>query len=223
MCVVGGKALKADKMQTEDDEPEAGADRILRDKKLPTERRQHITPPPKKKQASFNKALPVTGKMLRSTAALLVLEQIDASRMRGDNNRYRSDSSPRGMATNERAINLFNISHVPVVSPNVGPTCSGFYIDLGTNIGVQVRKLFEPGRYPGAAMAAKFDKFFGARRGHVCAIGLERLRAQSTALATPTTPGNRHDVGRQLDVPLRVGRSWRGPGADGLRPARSRH
>jgi len=173
MCVVCGKALKPDKMQTEDDEPEAGADCILRDKKLPTERRQHITPPPKKKQASFNKALPVTGKMLRSTAALLVLEQIDASRMRGDNNRYRSDSSPRGMATNERAINLFNISHVPVVSPNVGPTCSGFYIDLGTNIGVQVRKLFEPDRYPGAAMAAKFDKFFGARRGHVCAIGLE--------------------------------------------------
>ena len=68
MCVVNGKALKPDKMQTEDDEPKAGADRILRDKKLPTERRQHITPPPKKKQASFNKALPVTGKMLRSSS-----------------------------------------------------------------------------------------------------------------------------------------------------------
>ena len=165
MCVVNGKALKPDKMHT--DEPKwlhdaglavAVVVRTLRSKK-PDE--------PPKKQVSFDKALPVTAKMLRATAVLLVLVQIDASRMRGDN-----DSSPWGTATNERTMDLFNISHAPVVSLEV-PTCSGFYIDLGTNIGVQVRKLFEPGRYPGAAIAAKFDKLFGARRGQVCAIGFE--------------------------------------------------
>ena len=75
-------------------------------------------------------------------------------------------------ATNESAMNLFNISRIPAVSPNV-PTCSRFYIDLGTSIGVQVRKLFEPARYPGAATTAKFDQIFGTRRGHVCAIGFE--------------------------------------------------
>ena len=48
MCVVGGKALKPDKMQTEDDEPKAGvdlvahhvlgADRVLRERKHPMEK-----------------------------------------------------------------------------------------------------------------------------------------------------------------------------------------
>ena len=42
MCMVGGKALKPDKMQTDtDDEPKAGAlgaDRVLREKKHPMEK-----------------------------------------------------------------------------------------------------------------------------------------------------------------------------------------
>merc|ERR1719247_41997 len=44
MCVVGGKALKPDKMQTEDDEPKAGADhvlgadRVLRERKHPMQK-----------------------------------------------------------------------------------------------------------------------------------------------------------------------------------------
>ena len=41
MCVVNGKALKPDKMQTEDDEPKTGAlgvDRVLRQKKHPMEK-----------------------------------------------------------------------------------------------------------------------------------------------------------------------------------------
>ena len=42
MCVVGGKALKPDKMQTDtNDEPKAGAlgtDRVLREKKHPMEK-----------------------------------------------------------------------------------------------------------------------------------------------------------------------------------------
>ena len=160
--------VKPFKMDVEaDDEPKwpVLAGRILRSQDTPT---------PKKK-VSFDKALPVTGNMFRWTAALLVLVQIDASRMRsyrGDNDRYRGSDSRRRTATNESAMYLFNLSHVPAASPNV-PTCSGFYIDIGTSIGVQVRKLFQPARYPGATIAATFDQLFGARRGHVCAIGFE--------------------------------------------------
>ena len=54
--------------------------------------------------------------------------------------------------------------------------CSMFYLDVGSNIGVQVRKLFEPSRYPGAAVLPVFDEYFGRERHrnkNICAIGLE--------------------------------------------------
>jgi hypothetical protein len=62
MCVVGGKALKPDKMQTEDDEPKEGADhvlgadRVLRERKHPMEKfledaeSRLNTPQPKEKK-----------------------------------------------------------------------------------------------------------------------------------------------------------------------------
>jgi len=52
--------------------------------------------------------------------------------------------------------------------------CQHLYLDAGTNIGVQIRKLFEPEKYPGSLVLPIFDKYFG--RGHrckVCAIGFE--------------------------------------------------
>lgn len=62
--------------------------------------------------------------------------------------------------------------------------CQAFYIDLGSNIGVQIRKLFEPERYPLAAAKPIFNHYFSRSRQHVCAIGVEpnpqhynRLRA----------------------------------------------
>ena len=62
--------------------------------------------------------------------------------------------------------------------------CRAFYIDLGSNIGVQIRKLFEPKRYPLAAAQPIFNHYFSRSRQHVCAIGVEpnpqhynRLRA----------------------------------------------
>jgi hypothetical protein len=66
--------------------------------------------------------------------------------------------------------------------------CSDLYLDLGSNIGVQPRKLFEPECYPGALALDKFADFFGEpgsrRRGRVCVVGFEpnvkhagRLRA----------------------------------------------
>ena len=52
--------------------------------------------------------------------------------------------------------------------------CKQVYLDVGSNIGVQVRKLFEPQLYPGAPVLALFDAYFGTdRSGRVCAIGIE--------------------------------------------------
>jgi hypothetical protein len=55
--------------------------------------------------------------------------------------------------------------------------CKSLYIDVGTNIGVQIRKLFEPNRYPHAAVLPIFDEYFGDqirnKSPYLCAIGFE--------------------------------------------------
>ena len=35
------------------------------------------------------------------------------------------------------------------------------FLDLGTNTGVQIRKLYEPHLFPNASVLPIFDKFFG--------------------------------------------------------------
>ena len=39
--------------------------------------------------------------------------------------------------------------------------CRHVYLDLGTNIGMQIRKLYEPELYPQSPMLPLFDKYFG--------------------------------------------------------------
>ena len=54
--------------------------------------------------------------------------------------------------------------------------CYHVYLDVGSNIGVQVRKLFEPHLYPKAKVQKIFDHFFGPielRSESVCAVGFE--------------------------------------------------
>ena len=51
--------------------------------------------------------------------------------------------------------------------------CRHAYLDVGTNIGVQIRKLFEPHKYPGAEVLPIFANLFGPQRCKVCAIGIE--------------------------------------------------
>ena len=54
--------------------------------------------------------------------------------------------------------------------------CKYVYLDIGSNIGVQIRKLFEPSRYPGAGVLPLFDQYFGKKRHlarDLCAIGVE--------------------------------------------------
>jgi Methyltransferase FkbM domain len=60
--------------------------------------------------------------------------------------------------------------------------CDMVYVDVGTNIGVQIRKLYEPARYPGAAVIPIFDQVFGRNRSSVCAVGFEMNPAHTKRL-----------------------------------------
>ena len=39
--------------------------------------------------------------------------------------------------------------------------CKHVYLDMGTNTGVQIRKLYQPHLFPNASVLPIFDKFFG--------------------------------------------------------------
>ena len=59
--------------------------------------------------------------------------------------------------------------------------CYHVYLDVGSNVGVQVRKLFEPELYPNATIHKIFDYVLGRGRNEnrarnkkvICAVGFE--------------------------------------------------
>ena len=55
--------------------------------------------------------------------------------------------------------------------------CYHVYLDVGSNVGVQVRKLFQPKLYPDAAIHKVFNEFFGGPTLRdtktICAVGFE--------------------------------------------------
>lgn len=61
--------------------------------------------------------------------------------------------------------------------------CHNVYLDVGTNIGVSIRKLFEPEKYPNASLHSIFDANFGTLENRLrvfsendkmlCAVGFE--------------------------------------------------
>ena len=68
-----------------------------------------------------------------------------------------------------------NRHHNPIINEQ---TCRFVYFDLGTNRGVQIRKLYERWFYPDAKILPYYDKFFGNvtkryRRQDVCSFGFE--------------------------------------------------
>lgn len=70
-----------------------------------------------------------------------------------------------------RAENRTDYGH-----PSWLASCDSIFLDLGTNIGVQIRKLFEPSKYSGAKILSIFDGLFGqpsTRPSRVCALGME--------------------------------------------------
>lgn len=63
--------------------------------------------------------------------------------------------------------------------------CDHMYLDLGTNLGVQIRKLYQPEGYPKAPVLPIFDTFFGNNsrsRRNVCAVGFEPNRVHTERL-----------------------------------------
>jgi hypothetical protein len=63
--------------------------------------------------------------------------------------------------------------------------CSHVYVDCGTNVGVQIRKLYEPKLFPKAKIAPHFDEYFGSendRRQQVCSFGFEPNASHSAHL-----------------------------------------
>jgi len=69
----------------------------------------------------------------------------------------------------------------PSVPSGMLQACTKIYLDMGSNMGVQVRKLFEPEHYPGAEVLPIFDRFFGlpaerrrpSNESGLCAVGFE--------------------------------------------------
>ncbi|KAH3817092.1 hypothetical protein DPMN_118621 [Dreissena polymorpha] len=71
---------------------------------------------------------------------------------------------------------MIHVVQSPMI--HVNQECKFVYLDLGSNKGVQIRKLYEPWLYPGAAIIPFFDSLFGnitksSRRGDVCSFGFE--------------------------------------------------
>jgi hypothetical protein len=60
--------------------------------------------------------------------------------------------------------------------------CQYVYVDLGTNIGIQIRKLYEPFFYPKAFVLPLFQKIFGNQTKEVCSIGFEANPAHDSYL-----------------------------------------
>ena len=64
---------------------------------------------------------------------------------------------------------------------NILDGCYHLYLDVGSNIGVQIRKLFEPTKYPNANVHSIFTSYFGTPEERknsfegrvVCAVGFE--------------------------------------------------
>lgn len=62
---------------------------------------------------------------------------------------------------------------IPRSQENILDGCQYVYIDLGTNIGVQIRKLYEPHLYPNASILPLFQTVFENHSSEVCTVGFE--------------------------------------------------
>jgi len=88
------------------------------------------------------------------------------------------------MVNQINALQTGRIAEVPInqtenLDKKVNPLdgCLHVYLDLGTNRGVQVRKLYEPSLFPLAPIHATFNKFFGEAEfrdaADICTVGFE--------------------------------------------------
>jgi hypothetical protein len=87
--------------------------------------------------------------------------------------------------------------------------CTKLYLDIGSNLGVQVRKLFEPKQYPEAQIHAVFNEYFGnpdirnkrSAESGICAIGFEANPAWKERLKSLEKTYQKHGWNAQFFVP----------------------
>ena len=72
------------------------------------------------------------------------------------------------LALIERCVDKFEVR-----IPKKWRPCRLFYIDMGTNIGLQIRKLYEPCYFSGNPVEQIFKQLFHQHRGEVCTFGFE--------------------------------------------------
>jgi len=87
---------------------------------------------------------------------------------------HQSDQQSRGYFT-------------PWAKENILDGCHHVYLDMGTNIGIQIRKVYQPELFPKSGMLPIFDKYFGPkasrlRPGAVCSVGWEPNPAHTPVL-----------------------------------------
>lgn len=84
-------------------------------------------------------------------------------------------SLPRAGPALDRGVPVVPTGRAPSARP-LAEGCTHVYLDVGTNRGVQLRKLLQPQYYPGAKVLPVFDVFFGTDRAShssLCAFGFE--------------------------------------------------
>merc|ERR1719446_1290993 len=79
-------------------------------------------------------------------------------------------------------------------------SCKQIFVDLGSNIGVNVRKLYEPEKYHGAKLLPELEKAFGAAADRrkpetgLCALGFEPNPAHQDRLAKIEDAYSKHGL-----------------------------
>lgn len=81
-----------------------------------------------------------------------------------------------GLAQEASSVHPSKHSLADAQTPQKPLQCRMAYVDVGTNVGIQIRKLYEPHLYPRGKILPKFDHYFGNetnRPGRICAFGFE--------------------------------------------------
>jgi hypothetical protein len=73
----------------------------------------------------------------------------------------------------KRHLPLMNLIKARHMDKNELDGCGHVYIDMGTNIGIQIRKLYQPHLYPRAPVLPLFKEVFGNSSKDVCSVGFE--------------------------------------------------
>ena len=85
--------------------------------------------------------------------------------------------------------------------------CPHVYLDVGSNIGVQIRKLYQPELYPRSPVLRLFRANFGTDRCGVCAVGFEANRRHTQRLHTLQSRLRAAGAGVHVYVPAAAGSS----------------